>query len=145
MPICYGDIMKNFRELKEEFDKLKNKELEKTGIFYAFSNEQWEKYKTHKDAQDNEYLSVGCGAYIHKSNKKKLDDYFKKILPQIKKDFASKIEIDDLIEYELSNRECYYTGEWDEIIPIIADYFPTMENEMLISKIKNVYYSNLTI
>lgn len=134
--------MKKFIEIKEEFDNRKNEELSKTGIFYAFSNEQFDENKTHKDAPDNEYMRIFGGAFIHKSNKEKLDDYFKNILPQLEKDFTNKIKIDDLIEYELGNHECYYTGEWFEIVPLIASYYPTISREEISEKIKNVYVSH---
>lgn len=131
--------MKTFKEIKNEFDKLKNKELEKTGIFYAFSNEQFEKYKTHKDAQDNEYLSVGCGAYIHKSNKKRLDDYFKNILPKLEKEFIEKINLDDLIDYELINHECWYTGDWFGVVAIIKGYNVCLSDDELVEKVHSIY------
>ena len=84
-------MIKNFYELKTEYDKKRNEELTKTGIFYAFSNEQWERYKTHKDAPDSEYIAIGAGAYIHKSNKSKLDNFFNNTSKQLKKDFVSKV------------------------------------------------------
>lgn len=139
----YGENMKTFNELKEELNERKNEELNKTGIFYAFSNAQFEENKTHKNAQDNEFINVGFGAFIHKSNKQKLDNYINNIKPQLEKEFTNKINIDDLIKYELINHECYYTGEWDEIIPIIASYYPTLKENEIIEKIQKVYKSHL--
>ena len=131
--------MKNFRELKEEFENKKNEEFKKTGIFYAFSNAQWEEQKTHKDAPDNEFVSVGCGAYIHKSNKAKLNNYFENILPQLRKDFIDKINLNDLIDYELINHECWYTGEWFEVVEILKDYNTGLSNEELTEKVREIY------
>lgn len=135
--------MKKFVELKNEYDKRYNEELEKTGIFYAFSNEQFEENKTHKDVPDSEYLSIGCGAYIHKSNKEKIDIFFNQTSKQLKKDFISKIDINDLIEYELSNHECFYTGEWLEIVPIIESYLDTdiSQRNDIVEQIEAVYRS----
>lgn len=131
--------MKTFNELKEEFNKIKNEELNKTGIFYAFSNAQFEENKTHKNSKDNEYLSVGFGGFIHKSNKSKLDNYFKNILPKLKKEFINKINLDDLIDYELINHECWYTGDWFEVVDIIKDYNVSLSNDEIIEKVKNIY------
>ena len=133
--------MKNFVELKKEYNEKCQSELSKTGIFYAFSNAQFDEYKTHKNVPDNEYLGIGYGAYIHKSNKQKLDNYFNNIKKQLTKDFISKINIDDLIEYELINHECYYTGDWSEIIPLIESYLDSdiSQRNDVVELIENVF------
>lgn len=144
MSILYGDYMKEFEKQIHEFEKKRNEELAKTGIFYAFSNQQFEENKTHKEAQDNEYLTIGGGAYIHKSNKEKLDNYFNKILPKLKKEFLKKINLEDLIEYELINHECYYTGDWFEVVPIIENYLDSdiSQRNEIAETIEKVYKMN---
>lgn len=136
--------MEEFRKQKKLYEEKYNKELKKTGIFYAFSNAQWEEYKTHKEAPDNEYLSVGLGGYIHKSNKEKLDFFFNVKSKQLKKDFINKIKIDDLIEYELENHECYYTGDWFEIVPIIESYLDSdiSQRNDIVEMIETIYNKN---
>ena len=135
---------KNFEEIKKEYDEKTQEELKKTGIFYAFSNEQFEEYRTHKDIQGKKYFSIGCGAYIHEDDKQKLDNYFNVILPKLKKDFIKKINIDDLIEYELINHECYYTGNYLEIVELMENYLESdiTQRNNIIEKIKNVYNKN---
>lgn len=128
----------NFKEAKKEYEKKYHEKFNKTGVFWAFSNQQFEENKTHKEAPDSEYISVGCGGYIHKSNREKLDNFFKVILPELRKEFVNNINIDDLIDYELSNHECYYTGEWYEIIDLIKDYEPNIKAE----DIKKVFDKN---
>lgn len=134
--------VKTFNELKKEYDKKYNEELHKTGIFWAFSDQQFNENKTHKNAPDNEYLSVFGGAYIHKSNKEKLDNFFKIIAPNLEKEFINKINIDDLIDYELANHEAYYTGEYYDILYIIKNYYNNYSDDELLEKIKKVYYKN---
>lgn len=63
-----GGININFEIIKKEYDKNYNNELNKACVFWAFSKEQFEKYKTHKDVPNDEYISIGYGGYIHKSN-----------------------------------------------------------------------------
>lgn len=135
----------DFIKYKEEYDNKYYDELEKTGIFYAFGNEQWEENKTHKDAPDSEYLSVMAGGYIHKSNEKKLDNFLNNVVPQLKKDFISNINIEDLISYELSNYECYYTGDYMEIVPIICEYLESdmSERNDVVEMIEIVYTKTL--
>jgi len=136
--------MKEFEKQMHEFEKKRNEELTKTGIFYAFSNAQFDEQKTHKNAPDNEYIAVYAGGYIHKSNKSKLDNFFNKILPKLKKEFIKKINLDDLIEYELINHECYYTSDWYEIVPIIENYLDAdmSQRDKIIENIKKVYKMN---
>ncbi len=119
-------MKKRFEEAKKLYDSKNEEELKKTGIFYAFGNKQFEENRTYKEESTNsDYIYVMSGAYIHKKDKSKLDNYFTKILPAIKKEFINSINIDDLIEYELINHECYYTGDFYEIIPLIESYLDT--------------------
>ena len=131
-----------FIEYKNEFDKKYNEKLNNTGVFWAFSNEQFEENKTHKDAPDDEYIAVGMGGYIHKSNKDKFNNFFEVELPKLRNEFISKINMEDMIEYELKNHECFYTGNYLEIADIISSFYnlPFVE---ICEKIKNVYYEKM--
>lgn len=133
-----------FINYKEEFDKKYNEKLMDTGVFFAFSNEQFEENKTHKDAPDIEYISVGMGGYIHKSNKDKFNNFFEVELPKLRDEFISKIKMEDMIEYELKNHECFYTGDYLEIVDVINSFYhlPLVE---VCEKIKNVYEEKLKI
>lgn len=135
---------KEFSKLKEEYSNKYNEEFNKTGVFWAFSNSQFEENKTHKNAPDEEYKSVGCGGYIHISNLEKLKEFNTTISKQLKKEFVNKINIDDLIEYELINHECYYTGEWSEILPIIEDYLESdiSQRNNVLEQIEIIYRRN---
>lgn len=131
-----------FRDAYKEYEGKSNKALNDTNIFYAFSMEQFNNNKTYKDASDSEYLNVMSGAYIHKKDKDKLDKYFNEILPQLKKDLISKIKIQDLIEYELSNYECYYTGDYTDIFDVVKSYYQDKSDAELLELIKQVFYKN---
>ena len=131
--------MKKFYKMKQKYDKKFNEELNKTGIFWAFSNKQFEENKTHKDVPNDEYLAVGAGGYIHKSNIEKFNYFFEVVEPKLKKDFISKIDINDLIRYELDNHECYYTGDYYCIVPIIADYLENYTHDEVVNLVKKVY------
>lgn len=135
-------MKKNFNEVKKEYDEKYNEEFKKTGVFWAFTNTQFDENKTHKDAPDSEYLSVGLGGYIHKSNKDKLDNFNNVIAPQLKKEFADSIDINDLIDYELVNHECYYTYDYSDVVYLVQYYFGTKSNETL-DLVKKRFYDNL--
>ena len=49
--------------------------------------------------------------------------------------------MEDLIQYELDNRECYYTGDFTKILDIIQEYYDIPKEEIYI-KVKMVYDSN---
>ena len=123
--------------------KIGNEELNKTGLFWAFNRKQFDENKTHKNAPDSEYMTIGDGGYIHKSNKIKFDNFFKITAPQLKKEFTDKIKIEDLIQYELINHECYYIGDFTLAFFAIKDYYNNMSNEEIIKKVKEVYDYNV--
>ena len=135
--------MKKFYEEKQKYDKKFNEELEKTGIFWAFSIKQFEKNKTHKDASNDEYLALGAGGYIHKSDIDKFNYFLEVVEPKLKKEFVSNIDINDLIKYELNNHECYYTGDYYCIVPIIADYLGNYNYEEVSNIVKKVYFEEV--
>ena len=80
-----------FKEFQEQYSKKYNEELNKTGLFWAFSNEQFEENKTYKDAPYSEYSLVFNGGYIHKSDMPKLEKFFNNIVPALKKEFTDNI------------------------------------------------------
>ena len=130
-----------FKKYYDEYSDNLNKGLEKTGVFWAFNKEQFNENKTHKNAPDDEYLSIGDGGYIHKSNKKNFDNFFKKIVPKLKEDLKSKINIDDLIEYVLENHECYYINDYTEVVIIVHDFYKELPIPDIVNKVKNVFNS----
>lgn len=135
-------MSKTFKDYKEEYEQAYNKGLEETGVFFAFSKEQFNENKQPKDAKDNEFISVGLGGYIHESNKKKLDDFINIKAKELQETFKSKVKLDDMIEYELINHECYYTGDYLEILDLIRSYYTELSEEEAINKIKEVYLNN---
>lgn len=132
----------NFNEAKKEYDEKFNKLFNETGVFWAFTNAQFDENKTHKDAPDSEYLSVGLGGYIHKSNKDKLDNFNNVIAPKLKKEFTDSIDINDLIDYELANHECYYTYEYSDAAYYVKDYFD-LDIKTILEMVKKRFYENI--
>lgn len=52
--------------------------------------------------------------------------------------------MNDLIKYELTNHECYYTGDYSEVEDIISSYYDMSKDEIH-DKVKNVYMNNKNI
>lgn len=135
-------MKKNFNEVKKEYDQKYHDEFNKAGVFWAFTNAQFDENKTHKDAPDSEYLSIGCGGYIHKSNKEKLDNFNNVIAPQLKKEFIKNIELNDFIDYELANYESYLDYDYSQVAYIISDYY-NLSNDKALEIVKKRFYENI--
>ena len=50
--------LKEFYRIKENFDKQVSEEIKKTGLFFAFSKEQFEENKTYKDIENMKYYFI---------------------------------------------------------------------------------------
>lgn len=128
-----------FKDLKDEYDKKYDEELKRTGIFWAFSNKQFDDNKPYKNAPDKEYFAIGGGGYAHQSDKEKVKKFFNEIAPKLKSEFIGKVKIEDMIEYELINHECFYTGDYIEVVDIISSYYSELSKKEICNKIKEVY------
>lgn len=130
---------------KENYTNKYNEELEKAGLFFAFGQDQFEKYRTYRDEtlDTNNYISVGMGGYIHKNDKEKLDKFFQEIAPKLKAEFLSKVKREDLILYELDNHECFYTGDIEDTYLGLKYYYDDLtEEEVCEVYRKNAKYWN---
>lgn len=126
-------------EAIEKYHSKYYEELHKTGIFYSFTQEQFEENKIPKSAPIEEFISCGNGMYIHKSNEHKLNEFYKTKDKELRKEFLKSIPQEELIYYELLNHECFYTEEPLEILDIIKCYYSEEPEENLVNKIKEIY------
>lgn len=131
----------NFEKEREIYSSRYNEELNKTGIFFAFTKQQFEENKIPKDKTEG-FISCGVGMYIHKSNKSNLDNFFNITEKELQKDFLSKTTIEEMIQYELINHECYYTQEPLEILDLIKGYYEEIPEEEIKAKIESIYSKN---
>lgn len=119
----------------QELKKKQQNELtdiyNKYGIFYAFNKEQFDQSKTDGVT----YLKGSSGMFIPKENKdaylNDLNEFFK----NSRLDFLNNIPKDKFIQYELSNHEVYYTGDYEDILDVVQHYYP----DVTIEDIKKVY------
>lgn len=72
-----------------------------------------------------------------------MDYFFTVVAPALQKNFIEKVDIEDLIQYELLNHECYYIGDFSLAVIALKEYFPEMPNKELIMKVKEVYDKTL--
>lgn len=119
--------IKTVQSLKKEEQEQQKILFNNCGLFWAFSDEQFQANKT--PLQDGEkYVSIGAGGYLPKSKiemfqtgMKEISNWYKS---ETKKNKALKV---DLIRYELSNHEAYYTGSIEDTLSALGSGFTAKE------------------
>lgn len=131
-----------YTELKTERQQRYDALMGKVGIFWAFSNEQFEEGRKKYPLKDGfKYQSIGAGGYFagqHKeefvSGMAELNDWEKQARKEVK---DTKTEVEKQILHELRNYECFYTGEIDDVVDLFKDIY-TKEQ---IAKVYHKYFS----
>ena len=123
--------MKTITQIKDEEQKKLSKLFDSLGIFFAFSNEQFNAGKK----QGVNYTTDGRGMIIPQENTKIFLQSFLAILKETNVEFNNNIKMDDYIYYELGNYECYYTGEYEEVFELVKKIYP----QCTMKDVKRVY------
>jgi len=108
--------LESYQELKQRQQKELN---EFEGIFFAFSNEQFNKgmKKIGLLKEDTgQIFSLGAGGYILKTKSKAFNDLFKRHADEKKKRNADEKFIFESLCYELNNHEFCITGDPTEAL-----------------------------
>jgi len=96
-----------YTEIKKEYQNRLSGLFKKQGVFFAFSNEQFQKNKTPLK-EGEKYVSIGHGGYIPKSNLYPFLDGMKKLNKWERETIkAQKKGKEEHILYELNNHECF--------------------------------------
>jgi len=98
--------------------------FKKHGVIFAFSNKQFEEQKQNNVT----YVSLGGGTLCPKNNVKKfIEDHSDIIKAGIAQDIKENGKA-NIIERELANYECYYTGDIENCVEALEDYGFTHED-----------------
>lgn len=104
------------------------------GVFWAFSNQQFEENKTHL-AEGDKYVSIGMGGYMPKSQVLG----YQKALEEIATWFQTHVDALNLREayilYELHNHEAFYVGEIEDTLAALGPNYTMQE-------VKDVYWKH---
>lgn len=123
-----------YLRIKQEEQKRLEKLSEDVGLFWAFSNEQFEEgKKKHPVSEGERYTSLGAGGFLPSKNVQKWVDGMKAVEKWVK---DAKKDAKEVILYELNNYECFYTGDIEDALPRLHDLGYTTE------EIKKVYHAN---
>jgi hypothetical protein len=120
-----------YQNIKKEKQKMTTELFEKCGVFFAFSDKQFDENKTPLK-EGEKYVSIGGGGYMPKGSIKAFEEGMKAInsygKQKVKKSNLQETEI----LYELQNHECFYTGD-------ISDVVDLFEGTYTVKQIRDVY------
>lgn len=115
------------------------KAFEKYGAFFCFSNAQFEE-RAQKGVK---YCSLGAGMVCPKENAKQLLQELSKIVKEGRQEDKKLHGLENIIERELCNYECYYTGNIDEAVEALKGYGVTAEQVRVIYNLnRNKHYED---
>lgn len=124
--------MATISELKEERETKTSALIKECGVFFAFSDKQFQENKTPLQ-EGEKYRRVFGGGFIPASK----SDQFLAGLDEIENWYNSEIKggglLDAQILFELFNHEAFYTGNWRGVAEDFG--FP-------VEDVERVYYSN---
>ena len=104
--------------LSDYTQEAQSKILKKYNAFFAFSQEQFNKAKK----EGLKYIARGAGLYHEAGKSKEFDkDWANVIAEGIKQDLKENGK-EKIINRELGNYECYYTGDGTEAVYYVSDY-----------------------
>lgn len=116
-----------YAEIRKTKQEKVNQLLTECGVFWAFSNQQFEENKTPLQ-EGEKYVSIGDGGYMPKGNVEKLRAGFRQINKEerqrMKATPGARIEA---IKHELNNYECYYTGDITEALNALGKGYTRAE------------------
>ena len=118
---------KTIQQLKKEEQEKQTILFDNCGLFWAFSDQQFQENKTPLQ-EGEKYVSIGGGGYLPKlkfemfqTGMKEISKWFKS---ETQKNKALKI---DLIKYELANYEAYCTGDITDALAALGKGFTAKE------------------
>ena len=125
--------MMTINKIKDEEQKKQSELFKECGVFFAFSNEQFQENKTPLE-EGEKYVSLGYGGYLPKHNLTKFNDGMDAITKWGKSQVKNnKLEYAQ-IAYELSNYECYYTGDISQVVELFSGTYTPKEIQDVYNK-----------
>ena len=113
---------RTLNEIKRIREQRTTETLKKYGVFWAFSNQQFEENKTPLQEWDK-YVSIGMGGYMPKSKVNEFLDAMEADKKWYKNAIKSQKLRKQEIAYELANHEAYYTGDISDTMEALGkDY-----------------------
>lgn len=116
----------NIHEIKDEKEKKFSQLSKDVGLFWAFSNQQFEENRTPLK-EGEKYISIGGGGYMPKGNYEAFEKGYEDIEAWYKQAVKDNKQRKALISYELANHECYYTGDIQSALDVLGEDYTREE------------------
>lgn len=128
--------MKNINEYTD--DKV-SKLLEENGAFFAFSDKQFEESKK----EGVKYYSLGSGMLCPKDNVNKVVTGLARIYEEGRQQRLKDYSKEEIIHYELSNYEAYFTGDITDAFDVLELYgFTKKEVLKVFNDTKHLHFND---
>jgi hypothetical protein len=117
----------NLQEIKKQQEKKHSELFKQCGVFFAFSNEQFNENKTPLQ-EGEKYVSIGMGGYLPKGKVKAFCDGMDEIKKWYKQQVADNKEMrrNDIV-YQLGNHECWYTYDIEPALAALGPEYTKKE------------------
>lgn len=128
----------NYIQLRKEREQKYNDLFRECQVFWAFSNQQFNEGLEKHNLKKEDLVTYIGGGFLPKSNVTKLEegmDTIDKWEEDTIKEFSL---VEAHIKYELSNHECWYTGDISDAVNVL----PYPEEKVL--EVYKKYYSEMT-
>lgn len=118
--------MLTYVEFKQQVENKMSKIFNECGVFFAFSNEQFDENKT-PIGDGEKYAPMGAGGYLPSKNVPMLNEKLEQMETWRKSLFAEQVNLNEAISYELNNHEYGITYNISDTVRVLADYGVTVE------------------
>lgn len=118
--------MKTLGEIRKEREDRVNELMKRTGVFFAYSNKQFEENRTPL-REGEKYVSIGAGGYLPKGNVEAFHAGFEEIDKWYDGEIAGNGLGEAEVMYEINNHECYYTGDFEDVIEMFEGKYTREE------------------
>ena len=133
-----------YKEIKNKREKDMNELFKKLGVFWAFSNSQFDENKTPL-MEGEKYIDIGAGGFMPKHNFEALTLGIKEIEKTFKTQIAENKAREKHILYELNNHECFYTGDTEDALDVLGADYTKEEVQIVYKKYKAQKYARPTL
>lgn len=127
--------MKTLSQINEEQQQKISALFERNGVIFAFSNKQFESNRK----EGVTYVMMECGMIVPKENVKKVRDDFAQITKEYTGELQNHVTMEQYTHDKLLDHECYYTGNYAEVIEMVQDYYPLCTH----SDVREIYLKNV--
>lgn len=107
--------MTKLNEIRKLREERMSALFRKTGVFFAFSDKQFEENKT-PIAEGETYTRLGGGGFLPTKNTADFHMGFSTLNAQYDSEITDAGLEDAEIAYELANHECWYTGDIEDVV-----------------------------